>query len=57
VNGDSGLTCGVPISDLVVHWDPKRSEQMFDYIKEDKTGDIPKSLCTPSGLPRSVTGG
>jgi LCP family protein required for cell wall assembly len=57
VNGDNGLTCGVPISDLAVHWDSKRSEQMFDYVKEDKTDDIPKSLCTPSGLPRSVTGG
>jgi LCP family protein required for cell wall assembly len=56
VNGDNGLTCGVPISDLGVHWDPQRSQQMFDYIKEDKTGDVPKSLCTPSGLPKSVTG-
>ncbi|MCW2775864.1 MAG: cell envelope-related transcriptional attenuator [Nocardioides sp.] len=57
VNGDNGLTCGVPISDLAVHWDPQRSKQMFGYIKDDKTDDIPKSLCTPSGLPRSVTGG
>ena len=32
------------------------SQQMFDYIKEDKTGDIPKALCTPTGLPKSVTG-
>ena len=29
---------------------------MFDYIKEDKTADIPKALCTPTGLPKSVTG-
>jgi LCP family protein required for cell wall assembly len=56
VNGDKGLTCGVPISDLAVHWDDKRSQQMFDYIKEDKTDDIPKGLCTPTGLPKSVTG-
>jgi LCP family protein required for cell wall assembly len=56
VNGKNGLTCGVPISDLAVHWDDQRSKQMFDYIKQDKTGDIPKSLCTPSGLPKSVTG-
>ncbi|GAA4732527.1 LCP family protein [Nocardioides endophyticus] len=56
VNGDQGLTCGVPISDLAVHWDAERSKQMFDYIKEDKTDDIPKGLCTPTGLPRSVTG-
>ncbi|MFC6344514.1 LCP family protein, partial [Nocardioides hankookensis] len=51
-----GLSCVVPISDLAVHWDPKRSKQMFDYIKEDKTDDIPKGLCTPTGLPKSVTG-
>jgi LCP family protein required for cell wall assembly len=56
VNGDNGLTCGVPIADLAVHWDQQRSKQMFDYIKQDQTGDIPKSLCTPSGLPKSVTG-
>jgi hypothetical protein len=56
VNGDQGLTCGVPISDLAVHWDAERSQQMFDYIKEDKTDDIPKGLCTPTGLPKSVTG-
>jgi hypothetical protein len=46
----------VPISDLAVHWDPQRSKQMFGYIKQDKTADIPKSLCTPTGLPKSVTG-
>jgi LCP family protein required for cell wall assembly len=56
VNGDSGKTCGVPISDLAVHWDDKRSKQMFSYIKEDKTDEIPKGLCTPTGLPKSVTG-
>ena len=50
------LSCVVPISDLAVHWDPSRSKQMFDYIKQDKTGDIPKSLCTATGLPKSVTG-
>lgn len=50
------LSCVVPISDLAVHWDPERSQQMFEYIKEDRTADIPKSLCTPTGLPKSVTG-
>ena len=34
----------------------ERSKKLFDYIKQDKTGDIPKSLCTPTGLPKSVTG-
>ena len=56
VNGDKGMTCGVPISDLAVHWDPARSKRMFGYIKEDKTDEIPKGLCTPTGLPKSVTG-
>lgn len=50
------LSCVVPIADLAVHWDPERSEQMFGFIREDRTGDIPKSLCTPTGLPKSVTG-
>ena len=50
------LSCVVPISDLAVHWDPTRSKQMFGYIKQDKTADIPKSLCTATGLPKSVTG-
>jgi LCP family protein required for cell wall assembly len=51
-----GLSCVVPISDLAVHWDPQRSQQMFGFIKDDKTADIPKALCTQTGLPKSVTG-
>ncbi|MGL5810885.1 MAG: LCP family protein [Nocardioides sp.] len=51
VSGEKGLTCGVPIADLSVQWDESRSRQMFDYIISDKVGDIPKKLCTPSGLP------
>jgi LCP family protein required for cell wall assembly len=50
VDGKKGLTCGVPISDLAVHWDPERSQQLFDLIKQDKTSEVPKSLCRPSGL-------
>jgi LCP family protein required for cell wall assembly len=50
VNGKSGLTCGVPISDLAVHWDPVRSKRLFQLIQEDRTADVPKSLCRPSGL-------
>ena len=50
VTGDNGLTCGVPIADLSVHWDRERALEMFGLIKEDRTADIPKSLCTPSGL-------
>ncbi|WP_395656148.1 LCP family protein [Nocardioides sp.] len=47
-----GLSCVVPISDLAVHWDPTRSKQMFDYIRNDRTDDIPKALCTATGLPK-----
>ncbi|MEO5711517.1 MAG: LCP family protein [Nocardioidaceae bacterium] len=50
VNGKNGLTCGVPISDLAVHWDPVRSKRMFKLIAEDRTGDVSKSLCRQSGL-------
>jgi LCP family protein required for cell wall assembly len=50
VNGTDGLTCGVPISDLAVHWDPDRSSRMFKLIREDRTDEIPKRLCRPSGL-------
>jgi LCP family protein required for cell wall assembly len=56
VDGKNGLSCVVPIADLYVHWDQERSQQMFDYIKDDKTADIPQSLCTPTGLPKGVTG-
>jgi len=51
VNGKNGLTCGVPISDLAVHWDPQRSRRLFTLVREDRTADIPKSLCRASGLP------
>jgi LCP family protein required for cell wall assembly len=50
VDGKTGLTCGVPISDLAVHWDPDRSRRLFRLIAEDKTAEVPKSLCRPSGL-------
>ena len=52
VNGKNGLTCGVPISDLAVHWDTARSKRMFQQIQQDDTASIGKELCTPSGLPR-----
>ena len=52
VNGENGLTCGVPVADFAVNWDEERSNQMFKYIIEDDTAGIPKSLCTPTGFPR-----
>jgi LCP family protein required for cell wall assembly len=56
VAGGSALTCGVPISDMYIHWDQARAKKMFGYIKTDRTEDIPDNLCTPTGLPKSVTG-
>lgn len=50
VDGDSGLTCGVPIADLAVNLDPERSEQMFQAIITDDTESIPKKLCTATGI-------
>ncbi|HEY9565724.1 MAG TPA: LCP family protein, partial [Nocardioides sp.] len=44
------LTCGVPIADLEVNWDEKRSKKMFDYIANDDTESIPEGLCSPTGL-------
>lgn len=46
------LSCGVPISDLAVHWDTERSKRMFRLIREDRTDDVGKALCTESGLAR-----
>ncbi len=51
VNGKNGLTCGVPISDLAVHWDPTRSKKLFHLIAQDRTADVTKALCRQSGLP------
>ncbi len=45
------MSCGVPLSDLSVRWDAKRSEEYFSYLRADRTGDMPKELCTPSGFP------
>jgi LCP family protein required for cell wall assembly len=50
VTGDKGLTCGVPIADLAVNWDSERAPRMFKLIREDRTEDITKRLCRPSGL-------
>ncbi len=49
---DGGYTCGVPIADLSVQWDAEKSEQMFQLIIEDKTDEMPKKLCTKTGLPQ-----
>jgi LCP family protein required for cell wall assembly len=51
VDGTHGLTCGVPITDLDVHWDTERASQLFDLIAQDETSRIGDDLCRPSGLP------
>jgi LCP family protein required for cell wall assembly len=56
VSSGKALTCGVPISDLYVHWDEARAKKMFSYLKADRTSNLPAGVCTPSGLPKSVTG-
>lgn len=50
VNGKNGATCSMPIRDLAVHWDTERALELMDLIKTDKTSDIPKNLCLPTGL-------
>jgi LCP family protein required for cell wall assembly len=50
VDGKNGLTCGVPIADLAVHWDRDRADRLFTLIKEDRTGEVTKQLCGASGL-------
>ena len=51
VNGKSGLTCAMPIADQAIHWDRDRALELLRYLKTDSTGDMPKRLCTPTGLP------
>ena len=50
VDGKTGLTCGVPIADLAVHWDQERADRLFELIREDRTADVSKQLCRASGL-------
>lgn len=51
VNGSSGLTCSIPIADQAIHFDKQRALALLKFIKTDRTADIPKRLCTPTGLP------
>lgn len=51
VDGESGLTCSMPIADLAVNWDADRASRLFRLLKQDRADDIKKSLCGPSGLP------
>jgi LCP family protein required for cell wall assembly len=51
VDGESGMTCAVPIADFAVNWDAERSEKLFGYLQRDEADDIPPELCTPTGRP------
>jgi len=51
VGGADGLTCTVPIVDLAVNWDPERAPELFGLVAEDRTDEITRDLCRPSGLP------
>jgi LCP family protein required for cell wall assembly len=46
------LSCGVPIRDLVVHWDTERAKRLFELIRTDQTDQVAGTLCTESGLAR-----
>ena len=50
VTGPSGLNCSMPIRDLAVHWDEPRARALMRLVKADRTADIPKRLCQPTGL-------
>ena len=50
VDGEDGLTCGVPIADLAVNWDEERSQKLFQAIIADDTDSVDKKLCTPTGI-------
>ena len=46
---DVQLSCVVPLASLEVRWDEERSERMFEHIRKDTVGDIPKALCQADG--------
>jgi LCP family protein required for cell wall assembly len=51
VDGTNGLTCSMPIVGLSTEWDRTRALALLKLVKEDRTDDIGKDLCTPTGLP------
>lgn len=53
--GDGGVNCTVPISDMAVHWDPDRAQQLFGRIQSGNADNLDDSaLCTKDGLPPGV---
>lgn len=52
VDGDTGMTCTVPVTGGSAQIDAKRAAELFELIAADDSGSIPKSLCTASGIPK-----
>lgn len=52
----SGLNCTVPLTGGNAQIDTARAKKLYGFIAQDKVDEMPKGLCTPSGLPKSVTG-
>jgi LCP family protein required for cell wall assembly len=50
VEGADGLTCSVPIADLAVTWDRERADRLFELIAQDRTSQVDRALCGPTGL-------
>ncbi|MDF2966279.1 MAG: transcriptional regulator [Nocardioidaceae bacterium] len=45
-----GKTCTVPLASADATWDPELSQQLFELIIADQTGDIGADLCQANGL-------
>jgi LCP family protein required for cell wall assembly len=52
VDGDSGISCTVPLADLAVNWDQERSSRYFQALIDGESDSIGRQLCTPTGFPR-----
>jgi LCP family protein required for cell wall assembly len=51
VTGGSGLSCTVPNTTTTtsLQWDAERADRLFELIAADRTDEIGRDLCTPSG--------
>lgn len=57
VGGEGSRTCTMPITDgSANNWDMDRAKPIFEAFINDSTDDITNQQCTPTGLPKSVTG-
>ena len=56
VDGESGLTCGVPIRDLAVNWDEERSQQLFELHRPGRDRRRPQAALHALGPAASLSG-